>query len=83
MLILRSIPFGKQNNILVFHSSYSSADFALPGIWQNLVWNSLSLGLLYYIPKYCGIFPILGISLWLTDFPKSVHTAEGGEDYAN
>lgn len=65
------------------HSSYSSADFALPGIWQNLVWNSLSLGLLYYIPKYCGIFPILGISLWLTDFPKRVHTAEGGEDYAN
>ena len=61
----------------------SSADFALPGIGQNLVWNSLSLGLLYYIPKYCGIFPILGISLWLTDFPKKVHTAEGGEDYAN
>ena len=52
------------------HNSYSSADFALPGIWQNLVWNSLSSKLLFYILKYCGIFPVLGILLWLVGFPK-------------
>ena len=52
------------------HNSYSSADFALPGILQNLVWNSLSSQLLFYIPKYCGIFPVFGIALWLAGFPK-------------
>ena len=52
------------------HNSYSSADFELPGIWQNLVWNSLSSRLLFYTLKYCGIFPAFGIALWLAGFPK-------------
>ena len=56
------------------HNSYSSVDFALPGIWQNLVWNSLSARLLFYIIKYCGIFPVFGIVLWLAGFPKKERT---------
>ena len=56
------------------HNSYSSADFELPGIWQNLVWNSLSSRLLFYIQKYCVIFPIFGIALWLVGFPKKEPT---------
>lgn len=52
------------------HNAYSSADFALPGIWQNIVWNSLSTQLLFYILKYCSIFPIVGVALWLVGFPK-------------
>ena len=55
------------------HNSDASADFALPGIWQNLVWNPVSSRLLWYILKYCGLFLILGITLWLTDFPKRKH----------
>ena len=55
-------------------NSYSSVDFALPGIWQNLVRNSLSSTLLFCILKYCGIFPILGILLWLSGFPKREHS---------
>lgn len=51
------------------HSSYASADFTLPGIWQNIVWNPLSSQLLFCILKYCGIFPVVGIVLWLAGFP--------------
>ena len=56
------------------HNAYSSADFELPGIWQNLVWNPLSSKLLFYILKYCGIFPVLGIALWIVSFPKRERT---------
>ena len=56
------------------HNSYSSVDFALPGIWQNIVWNPLSSQLLFYILKYCGVFPILGIALWLVGFPTKEPT---------
>ncbi len=52
------------------HNYYSSEDFTLPGIWQNIVWNPLSSHLLLYILKYCGIFFIVGIVLWLTVFPN-------------
>lgn len=52
------------------HNSYSSIDFALPGIWQNIVWNRVSTSLIWYILKYCALFPVLGITLWLTGFPK-------------
>ena len=52
------------------HSYYSSADFALSGIWQNIVWNSLSSRVLFCILKYRGIFPVFGIALWLVGFPK-------------
>lgn len=52
------------------HTSYSSIDFALPGIWQSIVWNPVSTGLLWYVLKYCAMFPVIGIILWLTDFPK-------------
>ena len=61
------------------HNSYSSADFELPGIWQNLVWNPLSSRLLFYIQKYCGIFPIFGIALWLVGFPKKEPTTTAHE----
>ena len=56
------------------HSSYSSTDFVLPDILQNLVWNPISSGLLLHTLKYCGIFPLFGIALWLADFPKTKHT---------
>ena len=56
------------------HNAYASADFELPGIWQNLVWNPLSSKLLFYILKYCGIFPVLGIALWIVSFPKRERT---------
>lgn len=52
------------------HNSYSSIDFSLPGIWQNIVWNPISTGLLWYVLKYCAAFPIIGIILWLTGFPN-------------
>ena len=61
------------------HNSYSSADFELPGIWQNLVWNPLSSRLLFYIQKYCGIFSIFGIALWLVGFPKKEPTTTAHE----
>ena len=56
------------------HNSYSSADFELPGIWQNLVWNSLSSQLLFYIQKYSGVFPVIGVALWIVSFPKRERT---------
>ena len=52
------------------HNSYSSVDFALPGIWQDIVWNPISSQLLFYIIKYCSVFPVVGIALWLVGFPK-------------
>ena len=52
------------------HNSYSSADFELPGIWQDIVWNPISSQLLFYIIKYCSVFPVVGIALWLVGFPK-------------
>lgn len=52
------------------HNTYSSADFALPDFWQNLVWNPFSSSLLFYISKYCIAFPVFGIALWLAGFPK-------------
>ena len=52
------------------HNSYNSTDFALPGIWENIVWNRLSTHLVYYIQKYCIIFPVVGMTLWLVGFPK-------------
>lgn len=51
------------------HTSFASADFALPTFWQNIVWNPFSSSLLSYILKYCGIFPFLGTAVWLVDFP--------------
>ena len=56
------------------HNSYSSADFELPGIWQNLVWNSLSSQLLFYIQKYSGVFPVIDVALWIVSFPKRERT---------
>ena len=52
------------------HNSYNSADFALSGIWKNIVGNRLSTHLAYYIQKYCIIFPVVGMTLWLVGFPK-------------
>ena len=52
------------------HDSYSSMDHALPGILYDIVWNPVSSGLIWYILKYCGLFLVFGISLWVTGFPK-------------
>lgn len=58
-----------RHQVLQTQSSFSSMDFALPGIWQTIVWNPVSTRLLFYIPKYCGIFPLFGMALWLLGFP--------------
>ena len=58
------------------HNYYLSTDFALPDIWQNIVWNQLSLYLVYYIRKYCSIFLVAGITLWLVGFPKREHSTK-------
>ena len=52
------------------HDSYSSMDHSLRGLWYDIVWNPVSTYLLFYIPKYCGLFGVMGLSLWLTGFPK-------------
>ena len=58
------------------HNSYASTDFALPGLWRNIVWNPISSQLLFYILKYCSIFPVVGIALWLVGFSKGEHTTK-------
>ena len=58
------------------HDYYNSADFALPDIWQNIVWNPLSSYLVYYIQKYCSIFLVAGIALWVVGFPKREHVTK-------
>lgn len=52
------------------HNSYNSADFALPGIWQNIVWNPLSSYLVFYDQEYISVFSVVGIALWIVGFPK-------------
>lgn len=52
------------------HNSFSSVDFDLPGTWHSIVWNPVSTGLVWYVLKYCAMFPVIGISLWLTGFPN-------------
>lgn len=52
------------------HNSYSSVDFALPRIWHSVLWNPVSTGLVWYVLKYCAMFPVIGITLWLTWFPN-------------
>lgn len=52
------------------HNFYSSNDFELTGFWRLVVWNPVSANLLWYVPKYCILFPVLGVALWLTGFPE-------------
>jgi transcriptional regulator with XRE-family HTH domain len=52
------------------HNSYNSADFALPGIWKNIVWNPLSSYLVFYHQEYFSVFSVIGIALWIVGFPK-------------
>ena len=52
------------------HNSFSSMDYNLPGIWYGIVWNPVSTGLVLYVLKYCAMFPVIGMTLWLTGFPN-------------
>lgn len=52
------------------HDYYNSAEFALPDIWQNIVYNPLSSYLVLYLQEYCSIFLVVGIALWVVGFPK-------------
>ena len=56
------------------HNSYTSTDFELPDLLENLVWNPVSTKLLLNILKYCFIFPVIGVALWLTGFPEKKQT---------